>query len=187
MSNSRPSLLSENSGLVVWFTGRPGAGKSTLARGVQTKLQSNGAACLMIDGDILRQGLCRDLGFSIADRAENVRRASEVAAIGACAGLVVLVAMISPIAVARDAAIGRLKASGIRTLEVYVNAPLDVCEARDPKLNYQRARAGQLPDFTGIQSPYEAPLSPDMEIKTGERDIEGCVKEIFETVFVLLR
>jgi bifunctional enzyme CysN/CysC len=149
---------------VIWLTGLSGAGKSTIAGLVETELRRRGHRTGSLDGDNVRHGLNRDLGFTDADRVENVRRVAEVAKLMAEAGLIVIVALISPFAAERELARGRF-APG-RFLEVYVDAPLAVAEARDPKGLYRRARRGELPHFTGIDSPYEAPQRPDIRLDT---------------------
>jgi adenylyl-sulfate kinase len=153
------------SGGVVWLTGLSGAGKSTLAAALQQRLlhELRVQACVL-DGDELRAGLCRDLGFSAADRIENMRRATEVARLMANAGLVAITALISPFGAERQAARSRF-APG-RFIEVFVDAPLAVCEARDPKGLYRRARRGEIPGFTGIDAPYEPPEEPELRVDT---------------------
>jgi adenylyl-sulfate kinase len=160
-------------GLVVWFTGRPAAGKSTLAVALQERLAARGLATFVLDGDILRQGLCADLGFSRADRSENIRRVGELAAILAKAGLVTIVAFISPYADDRDRA--RAASPQGRFLEVYLSATLEACESRDPKGNYAKARAGLIKGFTGIDDPYEPPQAPDLALPTHELTKQECL------------
>jgi bifunctional enzyme CysN/CysC len=166
-------------GAVIWLTGLPGAGKSTLAMALESALFRRGAAVYVLDGDNVRAGLNSDLGFSIADRAENIRRIGEVAALFADAGLIVITAFISPMQ--RDRAIAR-QAAGGRFHEIYVRADLLTCEARDTKGLYKRARAGELSDFTGISAPYEAPDSPELTIDTGSSSVDRCVGELLEYV-----
>ncbi len=157
-------LAPEASGRVFWLTGLSGAGKSTIAQATRQRLKALGHASTVLDGDELRRGLTRDLGFSAADRAESVRRAAEVARLMSDAGLVVIVALISPFRADRDQA-RALFAPG-HFVEVHVDTPLAVAEARDPKGLYRRARQGELRDFTGIDSPYEAPLAAEIVIRT---------------------
>lgn len=149
-------------GLTVWFTGLSGAGKTTLCRAVETELLGRGFPVEVLDGDAVRTYLCRDLGFSEADRNENIRCIAYVAQLLTRNGVVVLVAAISPYRDSREAA----RAAIGNFIEVYVNAPLEVCEARDPKGLYRRARRGELEHFTGIDGPYEAPFTPDVECHT---------------------
>lgn len=150
--------------MVIWLTGVSGAGKSTIASTLLQQLKTRGDATALLDGDDLRRGLNSDLGYTVGDRKENVRRVSEVARLMSDAGLVVIVALISPFKVDRDAARSRLPTGCF--IEVFVSTPLSVAEARDPKGLYRRARAGQLLDFTGIGSPYEAPDAPEVRIET---------------------
>lgn len=151
-------------GAVVWLTGLSGAGKSTIAEAVVARLRARGRPCTILDGDKVRTGLCRDLGFSPEDRAENVRRIGEVGLLMADAGLVVLVAVIAPYQ--RDRDIVREAAPEGRFLEVFVDTPLSVCESRDPKGLYAKARAGLLRDFTGLDAPYEVPTEPEIVLRT---------------------
>jgi adenylyl-sulfate kinase len=167
-------------GLVVWLTGLSGAGKTTLATGLERRLFDAGRATYLLDGDILRRGLCGDLGFSAADRRENVRRAGEVAALFADAGSIAICAFISPSREDRDR-IHRLLAPG-RFIEVFVNAPIEICERRDVKGFYAKARAGLIKDFTGVSAPYEPPLRPELEIHTDRLTIAECVSAVFEHV-----
>jgi bifunctional enzyme CysN/CysC len=152
------SDVSRQLGLTVWFTGLSGAGKTTICRAVATELLAHGLQVEVIDGDVIRNYLCKDLGFSKTDRDENIRRIAFVAQLLTRNGAIVLVSAISPYRAARDAA----RQSIGNFLEVYVNTPLSVCEVRDPKLLYQKARAGKISGFTGIDDPYEPPLSPDI-------------------------
>lgn len=172
------------SGAVVWFTGLSGAGKSTLAQGVHARLCEQGLASTVLDGDLLRTGLCADLGFSAADRAENVRRAAEVAALMAEAGLLVLVALISPFREGRQRA--RERVAPRPFVEVYCSSPLTVCEARDPKGLYRRVRAGQVAEFTGITSPYEAPLQPELVLDTASASPEQCLDQVLQGLSALV-
>ena len=168
--SSKVSLAERNErnghiGKVIWLTGLSGAGKSTIAMDLERRLFDDGRQVYVLDGDIVRTGLCQDLGFSPKDRAENIRRIGEVALIMANSGLCVIVAFISPFRVDRDR-VRDAMLEGCFT-EVYVNAPLEVCEQRDTKGLYARAVRGEIADFTGISSPYEPPLSPEVELHTG--------------------
>jgi len=149
-------------GMVLWFTGLSGSGKSTVAGALEQALHQLGVSTYLLDGDNVRHGLCRDLGFSDADRRENIRRVGEVARLMVDAGLVVLTAFISPHRSER-LMVRELLPEG-RFIEIYVDTPLRVCEARDPKGLYKKARAGELPNFTGIDSVYEAPEQPDVHL-----------------------
>jgi adenylyl-sulfate kinase len=163
-------------GLVVWFTGLSGAGKTTLAKSVERALWNRGHRTFLLDGDALRTDLCADLGFSAADRHENVRRAFVVSRLMSQAGLICLTALISPFRAARLQARGAMPAGTF--IEVYVNAPLAVCEQRDPKGLYQRARAGKLTEFTGVSSPYEAPEFPEVEIRSDLLTVEESTARV---------
>jgi len=165
---------------VLWFTGLSGAGKSTLALAVAQALAQRNSPSYVLDGDSVRQGLCRDLGFSEADRSENIRRIGEVAKLFADAGLVAITACISPFRADRQLARSLLEPG--RFIEVHVDTPLAVCEARDPKGLYRRARSGQLPHFTGVGAPYEAPQTPELRISTAALSVPECA----ETVLALL-
>ncbi len=162
-ATERSRLLGQRGGLV-WFTGLPGAGKSTVASAVEAELYRQGRATYLLDGDNLRYGLCSDLGFTAEDRRENLRRVAEVAALMVDAGLFVLAAFVSPSAEDRARVAGRLGAD--HWLEVHVATPLEVCEARDPKGHYAMARRGDLSSFTGVSAPYEPPAAPDLRIDT---------------------
>jgi len=160
-ATERAQLLGQRGGLV-WFTGLPGAGKSTIAAAVEADLHRRGRATYLLDGDNLRHGLCSDLGFSDEDRRENLRRIAEVAALMVDAGLFVMAAFVSPSAEDRARVAGRL--GDDHWLEVHVSTALEVCEARDPKGHYAKARRGALPSFTGVSAPYESPIAPDLRI-----------------------
>jgi bifunctional enzyme CysN/CysC len=160
----------------VWLTGLSGAGKSTIANLLEKRLHAQGRHTYVLDGDNVRNGLNRDLGFSAEDRDENIRRVAEVARLMVDAGLIVIVAFISPFRRERSMARG-LFASG-EFVEVFVDAPLAECERRDPKGLYAKARRGELRDFTGIDSPYEAPLSPEIRVPTSQLTPEQCIEAI---------
>jgi bifunctional enzyme CysN/CysC len=166
-------------GAVIWLTGLSGAGKSTLAMALERALFTQSASVYVLDGDNVRAGLNSDLGFSAADRAENIRRVGEVAALFADAGTIVITAFISPMQ--RDREIAR-KAAGDRFHEIYLRADLPTCEARDTKGLYKRARAGEIADFTGISAPYEAPDSPELTIDTALLSVDRCVAELLSYV-----
>jgi adenylylsulfate kinase len=166
---------------VLWFTGLSGAGKSTVAHAVEDVLHQMGCRTFVLDGDNVRHGLCKDLGFSIEDRTENIRRVGEVAKLFTEAGVIVLTAFISPLRSDRDRVRQILKDGDF--LEIYCAASLDVCEQRDPKGLYKKARAGAIPEFTGITSPYEAPESAELTVETGNQSLEESVN----TVLGLLR
>jgi adenylyl-sulfate kinase len=157
-----------HAGATVWMTGLPGAGKSTIASGVEAALLGSGRSSYSLDGDNLRHGLNGDLGFSAADRAENVRRTAEVSALLADAGVVVLVALVSPYRADREAARAVHAARGLPFLEVHIATPLEECERRDPKGLYARARAGEISGLTGVDDPYEPPVGAEVVVGLGE-------------------
>ena len=161
---------------ILWFTGLSGAGKSTLANAVNTALFDRGLSCYVLDGDNIRHGLCRDLGFSDADREENIRRIGEVAKLFLDAGVVVLTAFVSPFRADRDRARALVEPGDF--IEIHCAADLAVCEERDTKGLYAKARAGEIKEFTGISSPYEAPETPELRIDTGNQDLETCVNQV---------
>jgi len=155
-------------GLTVWLTGLPAAGKSTIAQGLRSALSARSIASQVLDGDVLRSGLNADLGFSKEDRAESIRRAGEVALLLARSQVVAIVSLVSPYAASREHVRRRHHDHGITFLEVWVSAPVEVCEARDPKQLYQRARRGELSMMTGVDDPYEPPSKADLELPTHE-------------------
>jgi bifunctional enzyme CysN/CysC len=168
---------------IVWFTGLSGAGKSTIANIVESKLHTRGVRTYLLDGDNVRHGLNRDLGFTDADRVENIRRIAEVSALMVDAGLVVLVSFISPFRAERQLARSRVEDGEF--VEVHVDTPLDVAESRDPKGLYTKARAGQLTNFTGIDSPYEPPESPEVRIDTTAVTPEQAADQVIEQLLLL--
>ena len=161
---------------ILWFTGLSGAGKSTLANAVNQALFERGLATYVLDGDNVRHGLCRDLGFSDADREENIRRIGEVAKLFLDSGVIVLTAFVSPFRADRDKA--RALVGEGDFLEIFCSADLSVCEERDTKGLYAKARAGDIKEFTGISSPYEAPEHPELSVDTGTGELETCVNEV---------
>ena len=165
-------------GAVIWLTGLSGSGKSTLATGLDYQLHRRGMAAFILDGDNLRHGLCGNLGFSAEDRSENIRRAGETAKLMAEAGLVVICSLISPFQADRRRVREICHRDGIPFAEVFVNAPLEVCEARDPRGLYVKARSGEIKEFTGVTSPYEPPDAPEIELRTAERSIESALGEL---------
>ncbi|OXI48081.1 adenylyl-sulfate kinase [Burkholderia aenigmatica] len=170
--------VKQNRAFVVWLTGVSGAGKSTLANLLKEQLDARGLRTYLLDGDILREGLNQDLGFSDADRHENIRRTAEVARLMVDAGLIVIAALISPFEDARAKARARFAAGTF--IEVFVDVSLDVAEARDPKGLYVLARQGAIRQFTGIESTYEKPLSPDVHVRTAEIGPLECVTAIIQ-------
>lgn len=178
LASAEREVLTGHHGIVVWMTGLSGAGKSSIAVGLDHYLNSQRQLSYILDGDNLRSGLCADLSFSDADRHENIRRAGEVAKLMAEAGLIVICALISPFAADRLRVRESCAKSNVPFMEVFINAPLEVCEKRDPKHLYQRARAGGIPGFTGIDSPYEAPTSPEVELRTDLNSLENCIRTL---------
>ena len=164
-------------GATVWLTGLSGSGKSTIAVALEEHLLALGRPCYRLDGDNLRHGLNADLGFAEADRTENVRRVGEVARLFADAGIVALAPVISPYAAGRAAVRAAHERDGLAFVEVYVDTPLDVCESRDPKGLYAKAREGTLTGMTGIDAPYEAPTAPDVHL-SGDVTVEEAVRSI---------
>lgn len=174
-------------GAVVWLTGLSGSGKSTLATGLEHQLHRRGIASFILDGDNLRHGLNANLGFSPEDRSENIRRAGETAKLMAEAGLVVVCSLISPFAADREKVRQICQRDGIPFAEVFINASLEVCEARDPRGLYKKARAGEIKEFTGVASPYEPPQSPELELRTGEHSLENSLQDLLHFVVDLSR
>tara|TARA_R110002072_G_scaffold89232_4_gene199947 strand:+ start:73694 stop:75580 length:1887 start_codon:yes stop_codon:yes gene_type:complete len=170
--------LNGHKGRVLWFTGLSGSGKSTIANALEQVLHSQGIRTYILDGDNVRHGLNKDLGFTDADRVENIRRIAEVAKLMVDAGLVVLTAFISPFRSERDMARGMFEEGEFA--EIYVNTPLEIAEERDPKGLYKKARRGELPNFTGIDSEYEAPLEAELQLGTGETSIDACVQQVLD-------
>jgi adenylyl-sulfate kinase len=171
----RQRLLGQTGG-VVWLTGLSGSGKSTISRRLEQCLIASGRAAYVLDGDNIRHGLCRDLGFAPADRTENIRRIGAVAQLFADAGLVAIAAFISPYRADRDLA--RRACSEHPFIEVHLSTPLACCEARDPKGLYARARAGALSGFTGIDAPYEEPEQPELRLDTSACGVDESVARI---------
>lgn len=164
----------------IWFTGLSGSGKSTLANLLEKQLHMQGRHTYVLDGDNVRHGLCRDLGFTEADRVENIRRVAQVAAMMVDAGLIVLVAFISPFRAERQMARSLFMPGEF--VEVFVDTPLDECERRDSKGLYAKARRGELKNFTGIDSPYQAPLAPDIHLNSAQDSIGSCVEQLLKTL-----
>jgi adenylyl-sulfate kinase len=168
-------------GATVWFTGLPSSGKSTVAAAVEARMLAEGHPAYVLDGDNLRHGLNGNLGFSAEDRAENVRRTAEVAALMADAGVVALVSLVSPYRADRAVARSVHESRGLLFLEVWVSTPLAECEKRDTKGLYAKARAGEIPDFTGIGQPYEEPSSPDLEVRFGD-DLQASTDRVMSAL-----
>lgn len=176
------SRVTGGEGATVWLTGLSGSGKSTIAAELERRLVASGRAAYRLDGDNVRHGLNADLGFSAEDRSENIRRIGEVARLFADAGIVALVPVISPYRADRDRARAIHAAADLAFLEVFVDTPLEVCEARDPKGLYAKARAGEISAFTGVDDPYEAPTDPELVIDTTKTTVEEAVDRIQEAL-----
>jgi adenylylsulfate kinase len=175
----RRRLLGHGSG-TLWLTGLSGSGKSTIAQAVERELVSRRVAAYVLDGDNVRHGLNSNLGFSPEDRKENIRRIGEVAKLFNDAGVIVLTAFISPYREDRDRVRAILPEGEF--VEIHVECPLEVCESRDVKGLYRKARAGQIPEFTGISAPYEAPLRPEMVLDTSKQDLDACVRSVLDYI-----
>lgn len=171
-AKERAALLRQKP-LTVWLTGLSGSGKSTLAHGLERRLIDEGHACIALDGDNVRHGLCGNLAFSAEDRMENIRRIAEVAKLMNDAGLIVIAAFISPFR--KDREMARDIVGPDRFFEVFIDTPLSICEARDPKGIYAKARSGALKGFTGIDAPYEPPEQPSLSLRTAETSAEQCI------------
>lgn len=180
---SREEILGQK-GMVVWFTGLSGSGKSTIAVEVEKMLFNKGYSIYRLDGDNMRFGLNKDLGFSAEDREENIRRIGEVAALFADAGLITLASFISPYQVGRDAA--RKAAGKDSFIEVYVRAEVETCAERDPKGLYAKAKSGEIKNFTGISAPYEEPETPDLIIDTDQLSLEESVEKVMKKILEIL-
>lgn len=173
----REKLLNQKA-IVVWFTGLSGSGKSAIANALNQSLFKNGRLSYILDGDNVRQGLNKDLDFSDLGRKENIRRISEVAKLMNDAGVMILSAFISPFIEDREEA--KRIIGEERFIEVFVDTPLDICETRDVKGLYKKARSGEIPSFTGVSSPYEPPVSPSLVVKTENKTVEECASRILE-------
>lgn len=177
MTRARREEQNGHRGAIIWFTGISGAGKSTLAHSVEEMLHQHGCRTFVLDGDNVRHGLCRDLDFSPEARTENIRRVGEVAKLFMEAGVIVLTAFISPYRADRDSVREMVKEGDF--VEVYCNASLEICEKRDVKGMYRKARAGQITEFTGISSPYQAPPAPELVLESGVETVEACTEQLF--------
>jgi adenylylsulfate kinase len=175
----RDALLKQQ-GATVWLTGLSGSGKSTVAFTVEHALVERGHLAYVLDGDNIRHGLNKNLGFSPADREENIRRLGEVAKLFADAGVLTLTSFISPYRADRDRARQIHEEAGLPFIEIYMQASIEVCESRDPKGLYAKARAGKIPEFTGISAPYEEPLKPEIVLETGSLTPQECAQRILD-------
>lgn len=170
--------LNGHKSAILWFTGLSGSGKSTLAHAVEDTLYKRGIRTYVLDGDNVRKGLNKDLGFSDEDRTENIRRIGEVSKLMVDAGIMTLTAFISPFIKDRDIVRDLVQPGDF--IEIYCKASLEVCELRDPKGLYKKARAGEIPEFTGINSPYEPPENPEIVLTTDEHSIEECIQQVID-------
>lgn len=176
VTKAERARLNKQKPFVIWLTGLSGAGKSTLAGALESYLHQNGNRCYLLDGDNIRHGLSKDLGFDHESRAENIRRVGEVAKLMVDAGLIVVTAFISPFS--HERRMVREMFEPGEFVEIYLNAALQICEQRDPKGLYKKARSGGISDFTGISSPYEIPSNPEIVVNTGSESIEACLQKI---------
>ncbi|MBK8499032.1 MAG: adenylyl-sulfate kinase [Flavobacteriales bacterium] len=180
LARSDKEVLLGQHGCVVWMTGLSGSGKSTIAIALERKLHDRGRFCVVLDGDNVRTGINSNLGFSDADRTENIRRIAEVAKLFVQQGVIVICCFVSPTIAIREQARAIIGAADF--IEVFIDTPLEVCEQRDVKGLYAKARAGEVPDFTGISAPFEAPISPHVRIHTAGRPEEECALELFHYI-----
>lgn len=178
VTRARREAQNGHRGAIIWFTGLSGSGKSTLAHAVEESLHQKGCRTFVLDGDNVRHGLCGDLGFSARDRQENIRRIGELAKLFMEAGVVVLTAFISPYRADRERVRSMVEHGDF--IEIYCDAPIEVCEARDIKGIYKKARAGLIAEFTGISSPYEVPQNPELTVDTGRTKLEACVQRVID-------
>ena len=182
VTRARRETQNGHRGVILWFTGLSGAGKSTLAHAVEEELHRRGCRTFVLDGDNVRHGLCGDLGFSNEDRIENIRRIGEIAKLFMEAGVIVLTAFISPFRADRERVRGMVEHGDF--IEIYCDSSLEVCESRDVKSMYKKARAGQIAEFTGISSPYEAPENPELVVETGVQELDVCVRQVIDEMSV---
>lgn len=176
VTRQRREALNNHKSVILWFTGLSGSGKSTLAHAVEEQLHQKGCRTYVLDGDNVRHGLCGDLGFSDEARKENIRRIGELAKLILESGVITLTAFISPFASERDLA-RKLVPHG-DFIEIFCNSSVEVCESRDVKGLYKKARDGEIKEFTGISSPYEEPKKPELVIDTGNDELQDCVKQV---------
>lgn len=180
----RENFLKQKS-KVLWFTGLSGSGKSTIAQGLERKLFEKGYFSQVLDGDNIRTGINKNLGFSLEDREENIRRISEVAKLYLNSGIITLCSFVSPTIAIREKA--ALIIGKENFLEVFINTPLEICEKRDVKGLYKKARAGEIKGFTGIDSPYESPVNPELEVYTADQTIQESVDTIFNFISPIIK
>lgn len=178
VTRARREAQNEHRGAIIWFTGLSGSGKSTLAHAVEEALHQRGCHTFVLDGDNIRHGLCGDLGFSAENRVENIRRIGEVAKLFMEAGVIVLTAFISPFRADRERVRGMVEHGDF--VEIFCNSPIEICESRDIKGLYKKARAGLISEFTGISSPYEVPENPELTVNTGNEELNFCVQLVID-------
>ncbi|HYN55508.1 MAG TPA: adenylyl-sulfate kinase [Methylotenera sp.] len=176
VNGARREAQNGHRGAIIWFTGLSGSGKSTLAHAVEESLHLHGCQTFVLDGDNVRHGLCSDLGFSAKDREENIRRIGEVAKLFMEAGVIVLTAFISPYRADREHVRTMVERGSF--IEIYCDTPIEVCETRDVKGLYKKARSGEVSEFTGISSPYEVPETPELTLNTGTTSLDVCVRQV---------
>jgi len=181
VTRERREKMNGHGSVILWFTGLSGAGKSSLAHAVEERLHQLGCRTFVFDGDNVRHGLCADLGFSIEDRVENIRRVGEMAKLFIEGGVIALTAFISPFRSERERVRSLVPHGDF--LEIYCHCPLEICEQRDVKGLYKRAREGSIKEFTGISSPYEVPQHPELTVETGSLTIEKSVAEVMELLY----
>ncbi len=182
--NDREYFLKQRS-KVLWFTGLSGSGKSTIAQGLERRLFEKGFFAQVLDGDNIRSGINKNLGFSIEDRTENIRRISEVAKLYLNSGLITICSFVSPTIAIRAKAAEIIGKEDF--IEIFINTPIEVCEKRDVKGLYKKARAGQIKGFTGIDSPYESPVNPDIEVLTEDQKIQESVDSIYNFILPIIK
>jgi adenylylsulfate kinase len=178
VTRARREALNGHRGAIIWFTGLSGAGKSTLAHAVEEALHQRGCRTFVLDGDNVRHGLCCDLGFSKEARIENIRRVGEMAKLFMEAGVIVLTAFISPFRAERQRVRGMVEHGDF--IEIYCDSTIEICESRDVKGLYKKARNGQIAEFTGVSSPYEAPIKPELTVNTGGLELEACALQVVD-------
>jgi adenylylsulfate kinase len=180
VTRARREMQNGHRGAIIWFTGLSGSGKSTLAHAVEEALHQQGCKTMVLDGDNVRHGLCGDLGFSEKDRQENIRRIGEMAKLFMEAGVIVLTAFISPYRADRERVRGMVGQSDF--VEIYCDTSIEICETRDVKGLYKKARAGEIAEFTGISSPYEIPEAPELTLNTGIASLGACVQQVMDEI-----
>ena len=180
VTRARREAQNGHRGAIIWFTGLSGSGKSTLAHADEETLHQHGCKTIVLDGDNVRHGLCGDLGFSEKDRQENIRRIGEMAKLFVEAGIIVLTAFISPYRADRRRVRAMVQQGDF--IEIYCDTPIEICETRDVKGLYKKARAGEIAEFTGVSSPYETPQTPELILNTGTLTLDVCVKEVMREI-----